>query len=238
MLGINGSELIILIVIALVVLGPEKLPEYTRSLTQWIRRMRDMAEGAKTQFKEETGTDFDEVDWRRYDPRQYDPRRIIREALSEPVGGSSPAARAQELTGVSAEDVHGGLTQQDLRDMDPRTLFRRPSGDGSSAARPDDAPSAPAAAATPAAPATTPAASSAGGALAGGAAAALLASGRAQDVLDVHEPEPRPEATAAAAPAGEDRTAAPAARPSRWETEPRPLDLLGLAPAPFDVDAT
>lgn len=239
MLGINGSELIILIVIALVVLGPEKLPEYTRSLTQWIRRMRDMAEGAKTQFKEETGTDFDEVDWRKYDPRQYDPRRIIREALSEPVGGSSPAARAQELTGVSAEDVHGGLTQQDLRDMDPRTLFRRPSGDGSSAVRADDAP-APAAAAAPAVPATTSAASSAvsaGGALAGGAAAALLASGRAQDVLDVHESEPRPDATAAA-PGREDRTTAPAARPRRVETEPRPLDLLGLAPAPFDVDAT
>ena len=85
MLGINGSELIILIVIALVVLGPEKLPEYARSLAQWIRRMRDMAEGAKAQFKEETGTDFDEVDWRKYDPRQYDPRRIIREALAAPV---------------------------------------------------------------------------------------------------------------------------------------------------------
>ncbi|CAM3944565.1 twin-arginine translocase subunit TatB [Micrococcus flavus] len=236
MLGINGSELIILIVIALVVLGPEKLPEYTRSLTQWIRRMRDMAEGAKTQFKEETGTDFDEVDWRKYDPRQYDPRRIIREALAEPVGGSSPAARAQELTGVSAEDVHGGLTQQDLRDMDPRTLFRRPSGDGSSAAPADDAPDTSAATA----PTTTPDVAtsvSAGGALAGGAAAALLASGRAQDVLDVQEPEASPADRPSPAPVREDRTA-PAGRPRRLETEPRPLDLLGLAPAPFDVDAT
>src|SRR5699024_3423702 len=43
------------------------------------------AAGAKEQFKEETGTDFDEVDWQKYDPRQYDPRRVIREALSEPI---------------------------------------------------------------------------------------------------------------------------------------------------------
>ena len=76
MLGINGSEFIILAVLAIVILGPEKLPEYTRAFTDWLRVMRDKAEGAKAQFKEETGTDFDEVDWRKYDPRQYDPRRI------------------------------------------------------------------------------------------------------------------------------------------------------------------
>lgn len=81
MFGINGSELVILVVLAIVILGPDKLPEYTRMLTEWLRTLRDKAEGAKTQFKEETGTDFDEVDWRKYDPRQYDPRRIIRDAL-------------------------------------------------------------------------------------------------------------------------------------------------------------
>lgn len=83
MLGINGSEFIILAVLAIVILGPEKLPEYTRAFTDWLRVMRDKAEGAKAQFKEETGTDFDEVDWRKYDPRQYDPRRIIREAWGD-----------------------------------------------------------------------------------------------------------------------------------------------------------
>ncbi|TFI07898.1 Sec-independent protein translocase TatB, partial [Thiopseudomonas sp. 4R-3cl] len=135
MLGINGSEFIILAVLAIVILGPEKLPEYTRAFTDWLRVMRDKAEGAKAQFKEETGTDFDEVDWRKYDPRQYDPRRIIRDALREPADGSStPASRAAQATGISAEDVHGGLTHQDLADMDPRTLFRRPAGGGSTAA--------------------------------------------------------------------------------------------------------
>ena len=116
MFGINGSELIILVVLAIVILGPDKLPEYTRTFTEWLRTLRDKAEGAKTQFKEETGTDFDEVDWRKYDPRQYDPRRIIRDALREPVGGSStPASRASAATGVQLP----GLTVEDaeaLRD--------------------------------------------------------------------------------------------------------------------------
>lgn len=83
--GINGGELLVLIVLALLLLGPEKIPEYTRMLRDGVKKLRQMGEVAKTQFKEETGTDFDEVDWAKYDPRQYDPRRIIREALSEPL---------------------------------------------------------------------------------------------------------------------------------------------------------
>lgn len=201
MFGINGSEFIILAVLAIVILGPERLPEYTRAFTDWLRVMRGKAEGAKAQFKEETGTDFDEVDWRKY-PRQYDPRRIIRDALREPAGGpSTPASRAAQATGVSAEDVHGGLTRQDLADMDPRTLFRRPAGAGSTAA----AESGTAAQA----PSTAPAA---GAAAVGGAAAALMASGRAEALAEE--------------------------RPAAVETAPDPLELLGLAPAPFDVDAT
>ncbi|MFJ6475387.1 twin-arginine translocase TatA/TatE family subunit [Micrococcus luteus] len=202
MLGINGSEFIILAVLAIVILGPEKLPEYTRAFTDWLRVMRDKAEGAKAQFKEETGTDFDEVGWRKYDPRQYDPRRIIRDALREPADGSStPASRAAQATGISAEDVHGGLTHQDLADMDPRTLFRRPAGGGSTAA-----------AESVAAAQTRSTAPAAGAAAVGGAAAALMASGRAEALAEE--------------------------RPAAVETEPDPLELLGLAPAPFDVDAT
>ena len=83
--GINGGELIVLIVLALLLLGPDKIPEYLRKLREWVHKARKLAEGAKEQFKEETGTDFDEVDWQKYDPRQYDPRRVIREALSEPI---------------------------------------------------------------------------------------------------------------------------------------------------------
>ncbi|GAA2026365.1 hypothetical protein GCM10009720_02530 [Yaniella flava] len=83
--GINGGELIVLIVLALMLLGPEKIPQYLRTLREWIHKARVFAEGAKEQFREETGTDFDDVDWKKYDPRQYDPRRVIREALAEPI---------------------------------------------------------------------------------------------------------------------------------------------------------
>ena len=88
----NGTEFLILIVAALVILGPDKLPEYAAKLAQFVRSARDMAEGAKSQIKEEMGPGFDDVDWRALDPRQYDPRRIVREALASPGQGAADGA--------------------------------------------------------------------------------------------------------------------------------------------------
>jgi sec-independent protein translocase protein TatB len=81
--GINGSEFIVLLVVAAVVLGPERLPQYAQQLARLVRELRRMAQGASEQMRSELGPEFDEIDWRKLDPRQYDPRRIVREALSD-----------------------------------------------------------------------------------------------------------------------------------------------------------
>ena len=84
MVGINGWEFMALIGLAVVILGPERLPEYAAKLGRLVRQARAMAEGAKGQLREQMGPEFDDIDWRQYDPRQYDPRRIVREALLDP----------------------------------------------------------------------------------------------------------------------------------------------------------
>lgn len=84
MFDINGWELILLALLAVVVLGPERLPDYAAKLGRFVRQARSMAERAKSQLKEEMGPEFSDVDWRAYDPRQYDPRKIVREALLTP----------------------------------------------------------------------------------------------------------------------------------------------------------
>jgi sec-independent protein translocase protein TatB len=94
MLDINGWEFVLLIVIGVVVLGPERLPEYAAKLGRLVRQARAMAEGAKGQLREQMGPEFDEINWRQYDPRQYDPRRIVREALLDPTPVEGPAAQA------------------------------------------------------------------------------------------------------------------------------------------------
>lgn len=85
MLDINAWEAVIILAVAFVVIGPDRLPEYAAKLGRLVRRLRVLADGARGQLREQMGPDFDDIDWRAYDPRQYDPRRIVRQALSEPI---------------------------------------------------------------------------------------------------------------------------------------------------------
>jgi sec-independent protein translocase protein TatB len=80
---INGWEFVILVIAAVLVIGPDRMPEYTAKLAKLVKQLRGMADTAKVQLREQMGPDFDDVDWKQYDPRQYDPRRIVREALLE-----------------------------------------------------------------------------------------------------------------------------------------------------------
>lgn len=87
MLDINGGELLILVLVAIVVIGPERMPEYARQLRALVVRGRDMVRDSKASIKAEVG---DQVDWSQLDPRQYDPRRIVRDALAEPSPRTAP----------------------------------------------------------------------------------------------------------------------------------------------------
>lgn len=94
MFGINGPEFLIIAVIALLVIGPERLPQYAAQLGRLVREARRMATGAREQVRAELGPEFDDVDWKKLDPRQYDPRRIVREALMDDDDASmKPAVR-------------------------------------------------------------------------------------------------------------------------------------------------
>lgn len=83
MFDINAGEFLVLAVIVLIVVGPERLPQYAAQLGRLVRDLRKYAQGAKEQVRAELGPDFDDVDWEKLDPRQYDPRRIVREALQD-----------------------------------------------------------------------------------------------------------------------------------------------------------
>lgn len=83
MFGLTFEKILLIGIIAVFLLGPEKLPQYAAQLARLVRQLRDMANGAKDRMRDEMGPEFDELDWKKLDPRQYDPRRIIREALSD-----------------------------------------------------------------------------------------------------------------------------------------------------------
>ncbi|SFO06028.1 Sec-independent protein translocase TatB [Mycetocola miduiensis] len=112
--GLTFEKLLIIGVIAVFLLGPERLPGYAAKFAQLIRSLRDMARGAKDRMRDEMGPEFDEVDWQKLDPRQYDPRRIIREALLddtpqvEPVIKPPSAVAAAGAAAVASDSTVPG----------------------------------------------------------------------------------------------------------------------------------
>ena len=123
MFGLTADKILIIVVIAVFLLGPERVPMYASKLAQLVKNVRNMARDAKSRMRDEMGEDFDDIDWQKLDPRQYDPRRIIREAwgdtdidellpskeaLSVAAGGAAAGAAAKSTKssgkGRSAKD--------------------------------------------------------------------------------------------------------------------------------------
>lgn len=110
MFGLTFEKLLLIGVIAVFVIGPERLPAYSAKFGQLVRKLKEMSSGAKDRIKEELGDDFDEDEWKKLDPRQYDPRRIIREALLDdaPTAKVVPAA-VSELKKPVVRDANAGI---------------------------------------------------------------------------------------------------------------------------------
>ena len=114
---VHGTEFLVLILLAFIILGPKQLPEYAAKLARVVVKARRMANDAKVQLKEQMGPEYEDLDWRQYDPRQYDPRRIVRQALLEPLD-DAPERLAQEMHAFLSDEravradlelVHSGL---------------------------------------------------------------------------------------------------------------------------------
>jgi sec-independent protein translocase protein TatB len=124
--NIGPLELIVLALVALVVIGPDKLPSLARDAARMLRELRDMATGAKQQLRDELGPEFADVDLRNLNPRtavqravfgddvpdlsKYDPRRLnpgaaVRDAIfgdaassTDPASSSDAASKPVSMT--------------------------------------------------------------------------------------------------------------------------------------------
>ncbi|WP_137725310.1 Sec-independent protein translocase protein TatB [Prescottella subtropica] len=59
--NIGWGEFMVLLVAALVILGPERLPGAVGWVTKTMRQVRDYASGASQQLKDELGPEFDDL---------------------------------------------------------------------------------------------------------------------------------------------------------------------------------
>src|SRR3954468_6779759 len=73
---IGWSELIVLAIVGLVVLGPERLPKAAADAAKMLRQLRAMARNATADLKSELGPEMADLDL-----ASLHPRRIVQSAL-------------------------------------------------------------------------------------------------------------------------------------------------------------
>jgi len=114
---IGTGEVLALAVIALLVLGPEKLPRYAAEAARFLRQLRNLANDARNEVTRELGPELDGLDLRELNPRSF--------------------MRKHLLDGMDGLD---GLDDDDDR---PASRERRPSSNSRDVSATTDAPFAP-----------------------------------------------------------------------------------------------
>lgn len=78
MFGIEAPELLVLLVVGLLVFGPDRLPKMARQAGSWVRDLRRMVANARRDLSE--GIGVDEADLRKLqnlDPKSYVRRNVL-----------------------------------------------------------------------------------------------------------------------------------------------------------------
>jgi len=101
MFDIGFWEILLILVLALVVLGPERLPQAARSVGYWVGKARRYIEGVK----EQVGSEFDTTEFKRLLHNQEVQIKELQNKLSD-AGDSISDAYTNELDEVDEPDAH------------------------------------------------------------------------------------------------------------------------------------
>jgi len=80
--GIGLPELMVIIVVAVIVFGPDRLPEFARQAGRLVRQIRQFTNAARDDIRNELGPEFADFELTDLDPRRA-MRKYIQDAWDE-----------------------------------------------------------------------------------------------------------------------------------------------------------
>ncbi|MEU3946392.1 sec-independent translocase [Streptomyces sp. NPDC029526] len=78
---IGAFELVTLIILAVLVFGPDKLPKVIQDVTRTIRKIREFSESAKHDIREELGPEFKDFEFEDLNPKTFIRKQLDNDEL-------------------------------------------------------------------------------------------------------------------------------------------------------------
>lgn len=85
----GAGEIIGLAVLAMILIGPEKLPNFAVDAAKFVKRVREMATKATNELKENLGPGFEDLK-----PADLNPKTFIQKQLSNVLDDDAPKSAA------------------------------------------------------------------------------------------------------------------------------------------------
>ncbi len=131
MFNIGPMELIVLGLVGLIVLGPDRLPGLARDAARMIKTLRELATGARTQLRDELGPEFADVDLRNLNPRTALQKAILGDDVD--LGKLNPRSALQDMVLGSDEPAPPAAAAPDAPAAAPPVSMQKPLGRGEQA---------------------------------------------------------------------------------------------------------
>lgn len=77
MFDIGPLELVALVVLAILIFGPDKLPKVIRDVTGFIRKVRQFSDNAKEDIRSELGPEFKDFEFEDLNPRTFARKHLL-----------------------------------------------------------------------------------------------------------------------------------------------------------------
>jgi sec-independent protein translocase protein TatB len=97
---IGLGEVLGLAVLAMFLVGPERLPKVAGEAAKWVKKIRDLANTATAELKENLGPGFEDLQ-----PKDLNPKTFVKKQISEMLDEENPKANSNASKAMIDPDL-------------------------------------------------------------------------------------------------------------------------------------
>jgi sec-independent protein translocase protein TatB len=97
---IGLGEVLGLAVLAMFLVGPERLPKVAGEAAKWVKKIRELANTATAELKENLGPGFEDLQ-----PKDLNPKTFVKKQISEMLDEENPKAKSSTSKAMIDPDL-------------------------------------------------------------------------------------------------------------------------------------